>query len=129
MEFKEDKSTISELRSLLGKRCMRKTFRGWNYVGVIEAVELSEDAIYVIANNGVRGTRDVRFPLWQCKLDDATEENRTAIEKGDKRQARLERIAEKKKKLEEALAKQKVVQDRRNAIRKLQGLPPMDFDD
>ncbi len=122
MEFKEDKATISELRALIGKRCQRRQYRGWMYVGVIQAIELSDDAIYVVANNGVRGQRDVRFPLWQCRLDEVSDIDRTSMERDDRKAARLEKAEKKEKKDEKAEAKEKKLKDRADLIKRLQGL-------
>lgn len=119
MEFKENKSTISELRHLLGKKCQRRTLRGWIHVGLIEALELRDDEIFVVASTGVRGTRDQKFPLRQCRVDEAPEVDKVALAKEQKLLAREERAERKEKKKEEAEEKAKKLQDRINLIRRL----------
>jgi hypothetical protein len=121
IEFKENKATISELRDLVGKRCQRRTLRGWMYAGIIEAVELRKDETFVISSTGVRGTRDQRFPLDRCRLDLASEDDRASIEKDDKKLARQETKERKEKLQEEMEGKTKKLQDRINLIKRLGG--------
>lgn len=121
IKFKEDKSTISELRALLGQRCRRRTLRGWISVGTIRAIELRDDAIYVVVNNGVRGVRDVTFPLWQCSLDPASEEDRAATTREDKKAAREDAKEAKEKKKEAEEEKTKKLSFRSELIKRLGG--------
>lgn len=100
MELKE-KSTISELRSLLGKDCKHRTLRGWVLAGTVVAVELRDDNIYLIVKDGVRRNHEQHLRLDKCRIDDAPQESKEIPQS--------KRVADKIKKVMEAKKRQDFV--------------------
>ena|ERR1700675_1703533 len=103
MDFKEDKTTISELRALIGKGCSQRTLRGWISAGTIVAIEL-RDEIYLVVENSTRGSREQHIRLDKCKIDEIKDTPQKPV-------SQSKRIADKIKKVEEAKKRQDVVSD------------------
>ena len=121
MDFKEDKSNISELRDLLGKPCKRRTFRGWIHAGIIESVELRDDGIYVTVNSGVRGARDQQFSIRDCKIEDIKKDDKAALAREAKWVKRRAALEKKEKQKEEAAKEAKALADKFKLIQHLKG--------
>lgn len=120
-DFKEDKSTISELRGLIGKPCKRRTLRGWIHAGIIEAVELRDNEVFVTVNSGVRGARDQKFSMRNCKIEEIKEGD-TASERLAAKVARWRTMKEQKEqKKKDAEDKAKKIADRFKLIQRLKG--------
>lgn len=103
MDFKE-KSTIAELRALIGQNCLQKTLRGWISAGIVVAVELRDLQIFLIVKDGVRRNHEKHLPLSRCKVEDIQGEQSSSPAEL-KREKWEERMKEKKDETKEDFTK------------------------
>lgn len=84
----DEKTTLSDLQALIGKRGRYRTALGWSQISTIEAIELSSDGIAVVLTEGKSKLRHSR-PLVRFELID---ENQIA----ERKQMKLKDIADRR---------------------------------